>query len=377
MKTRLTLLTAALSLLFFTQCGDDGFPVPPASTVADFKFTLDNEGFAPCTATFINTSIVPEEAGSFSYNWIIGTAKYSEENPKHLFNVPGVYDVLLTIISEREIVSTTKKVTVQNPNASGIRVFFGDRNSETFQFALINDEDPAAVAFAGDPIARPYSIIADTVNNSIYYTGTSTGTIFKSDYDAKTTTIFRTGLMGPAGLGIDYNTSELYWTTDDGVQKGSLDSDTDVVDFASGITDDPEGLFVDNANNKVYWVTYDGGVWVKNTDGTGELEIITEALGAAILIHNDKIYYHGYDLVEEAHAIKIASLNGTAESTFSTGMDGDVYGMFYEPEGNKIYWTDQRSGQIKRANPDGTGAETWLDASGTRIYGMALGEKTK
>ncbi len=376
MKTRFILLTAVLSLLFFTQCGDDGFPVPPASTVADFTFTLDNEGFAPCTVTFNNLSIVPEEAGSFTYNWIIETSKSSEENPTHLFTLPGVYDVKLTIISEREIISKTKKVTIQNPNASGIKVFFGDRNSETFQFALINEEAPAAIPFAGDPISRPYSIIADTVNNFIYYTGYSSGNIFKSDYEFKTKTVFRTGLVGPAGLAIDYNTNELYWTTDDGVQKGSLNSDTEVINFATGITADPEGLFIDNTNKKVYWVTYDGGVSVKNTDGTGQNELIAEALGAAIIVHNNKIYYHTYDLVAEAHAIKVASLTGTIESTFSTGMDGDVYGMFYEPEGDKIYWTDQRSGQIKRANADGTNAEVWLDASGTRIYGMALGEKT-
>jgi hypothetical protein len=377
MKTRLTILLTAVSTLLFTQCGDDGFPVPPASTVVDFTITLDNEGFAPCVATFTNTSIVPDEAGNFSYNWIIDTSKSSEKDPTHSFSSPGIYDATLTIISEREIIKKTKKVIIQNPNASGTRVFFGDRNSESFQFALINDDNPAAISLGGDLIARPYSIIADTVNNNIYYTGYGSGNIFKSNYEAKTRTIFRTGLSGPAGLGIDYNTNELYWTTDNGIQKGSLSSDTEVIDFATGIADDPEGLYVDNANNKVYWITYDGGVWVKNTNGTGQAEIIPTALGASIIIHNNKIYYHTYDLVAEEHAIKIANLAGVYESTFSSGMDGDVYGMFYEPEGKKIYWTDQRSGQIKRADPDGTNAEIWLESAGTRIYGMALGEKTK
>jgi hypothetical protein len=53
--------------LVFNGCKDDGFPVPPASTVPLFSYTIDNNGFAPATVTFTNESIVPENAGSATY----------------------------------------------------------------------------------------------------------------------------------------------------------------------------------------------------------------------------------------------------------------------------------------------------------------------
>jgi hypothetical protein len=54
-------------------CKKDDFPVPPASTVPLFTFTVDNNGFAPATVVFTNTSIVPERAGTVAYNWILAT----------------------------------------------------------------------------------------------------------------------------------------------------------------------------------------------------------------------------------------------------------------------------------------------------------------
>ncbi len=48
-------IVIVLSLpLMFNSCKDEGFPVPPASTVPRFSYTVDNNGFAPATVEFTN-----------------------------------------------------------------------------------------------------------------------------------------------------------------------------------------------------------------------------------------------------------------------------------------------------------------------------------
>jgi len=363
----------SILLSILSGCGDDSFPVPPASTVASFTFTIDNEGFAPANVDFTNNSIIPEEAGDYTMSWIFGDGQNSTENsPTHLYEEPGTYDVKLTIITEREIKTASLKVVIQDPAATGLTVFFGDRNDEALKVALINDDEPAGVTISTEPVARPYSMIADTVANKLYYVGLSSGTIFRADYDGKNREVFRSELVGPAGLGIDYTNQMIYWTTDNSVQNGSI-AGTEVTDFVTGQTTDPEGLFVDNTNEKVYWVTYDGGLWSKNIDGGAESELATDILGAAVIVVNNTIYCHSYDLDAEMHTIKTFDTSGTQLSIMADGMDGDVYGIFYEPVSAQIYWTDQRSGTIWRANLDGSGSEIWLSGGG-RIYGLALGE---
>ena len=64
MKKILLFSLFATYLLCFAACKKDDFPVPPASTVPLFTYTINNNSFAPATVTFTNTSIVPDRAGT-------------------------------------------------------------------------------------------------------------------------------------------------------------------------------------------------------------------------------------------------------------------------------------------------------------------------
>ena len=116
----------------FQHCKKDGFPVPPASTVPLFSYTLDNKGYAPSTATFTSESIVPENVGEAYYTWDFGDgSSATTANSTHLFSAPGTYAVKLTIKTSisQEIVSTSQDVQVLSNAVSGTAVYFTE---ETF-----------------------------------------------------------------------------------------------------------------------------------------------------------------------------------------------------------------------------------------------------
>jgi len=362
-------------------CNDkylDNYPVPEASTVAEFSVALSNEGFVPAEATFTNESVIPDVAGEHEYLWSFGDGTLStEESPSHTYTEPGRYEVRLVITVDEDIAFRTKTVTVLNPTVVGRRLYFGDRNAAAVQLAIINEDEPINTPLPGDEIARPYGLAVDTINQHLYIAGFNSGDIYRTDLEGKNRIVFRSGLAGPTGLAIDLNTNNLFWATDDGIQKADLASE-DVNQYETiitDITDDPDGLCLDRENERIYFVTFDGGLYRMNYDGSGNTEIITDVLGTGCLIVGDQLFFHSYDLDTENHTLKVADLDGNVQSTIASGMDGDVYGIAYNPEDNKIYWNDQRRGEIVRANLDGTDSEVFLQDPTAQIYAIAIGDK--
>ncbi len=369
----------ALCLLLFTlsNCGDDSFPVPPASTVASFSSTIDNNSFAPATASFQNESIVPAYAAPATYAWRFGDGTTSsEENPTHLYESPGWYTVTLVTSSQNQVHETSKTVVIKDPAATGLALYFSDRNSTTIQKALINTREPANEVLGGLALASPYNLLADTLTGKLYIADFELGTIITTDFDGSNAQELVSGLDGPGGLAIDHTENYLYWTTGNSVQRISLaEEGGSIEDFATGQGDDPEGIAIDGETGTVYWSTYDGGLWTKSTDGSGEAEIIPAVYGQAVAFIEGKIYYYGYD--DGNYTLFSANPDGSGSSIVATGNDGDVYGIAYDAAEQKIYWNDQRSGTIWRANLDGSEKEAWFSDPDMRIYGVTIGEKVE
>jgi len=359
-------------------CKKDGFPVPPASTVPLFSYTIDNDGFAPATVTFINESIVPEESGLPTYSWKFGDGSTStEENPTHPYTASGVFDVKLTIKTSisGEIVELTKSVLLQNANASGVPVYFTDGTN--VYLGLLNSDKPLFSALPIGPFKDSYGLALDTINSKLYISDFDSKKIFQCDPDGKNFKEFRTGLPGPDGLAIDYEGNRLFWDTDNGVQYADLSASdlNQKVDFATGQAGDPEGVSVDPANKKLYWNTYnDAGVWVKNLDGTGEAVLIPGVGGGSTLVVNNKLFYDHFIATLDIH-LKFSNLDGTGIGTVSTAISRLVFGIAYEPESQQIYWGDRTPGKIMRSNLDGSGVETWYTSAGSSPRGIVFGKK--
>lgn len=370
-------LFAVAALVSLAACGKDEFPTPPASTVPDFTYTLDNDALAPALATFTNTSIVPERAGDVTFYWNFGDGASAEgDNVTHVYQEPGAFEVRLVAVTSGslEIKETVKTIIVKDPNASGTPVFFTD-GSGVFA-GLLNTQAPIFEALPIGGLSDSYGMAIDTVRSQLYISDYDAGIIYRANLDGTGLVEFRTGLEGPSGLTLDYTNSRLYWDTGSGIQRGDISSSdpTQKEDFVTGQPNDPEGLSIDAANGVLYWINYNGGVWKKNLDGTGETELIPDVEGGSILVAAGRIYFDQYIGTNDIH-LKSANLDGTGVAVLATGITRVVYALNYDPAGQKIYWGDRNIGAIKRANPDGSDVETWYSAQGSSPRGLVFGKQ--
>ncbi len=377
MKPVRQIIVLFIVTLFLSGCGDEGFPVPPASTVPLFSYTVDNDGYAPAVVTFTNESILPEPAGEPTFYWNFGDGGTStQESPVHTFSLPGVYTVKLvvTMSVSLEIRELSKSIVILSRDASGIPVYFTD-GSNVYR-GYLNEDKPVFVALPAGPFLDSYGLAFDTAHNKLYISDFDANKIYWCDPDGKNLTVFRSDLVGPDGLAIDYAANQLYWDTDDGVQRANLD-DADVSqkeDFVTGQANDPEGVSVDPVNHKLYWINYNGGVWSKNLDGSGETEIIPGPEGGSTLVIGNRLYFDQWVATGDIH-LKSANLDGTGVSLLTTGISKVVFGIGYDPDGGKIYWGDRTPGKIMRANPDGSSVEVWYESAGSSPRAIVFGKK--
>lgn len=374
-------LIGVISVL--ASCSDDGFPVPPASTVPKFTVALDNDGFAPATATFTNVSIIPSRAGEVSYAWSFGDGTSStEQNPVHLYTSPGAYTTKLVIITtgSAEVVESSQQVLVKNPDASGIPVFFTD--GSTVFTTFINEDDPIAISTEITTLGDSYGIALDTINNKLYITDLDADKILVANADGSDLHDFRTGAGDPTGIAIDYENEMIYWDTAEGIRRADMNnaSLTQMEDFVTGQGAlDPEGVSIDPVTGFVFWNTYYAGLWKKNINGTGLQEIIPDpdgiidsgpGGGGSSIIVGSRIFYDVY-IASGDIQIKSANLDGSGVATVATTISRVVYALAYDNVNNKIYWGDRTPAVIKRANPNGTGVETWY--TGISARGLVIG----
>jgi hypothetical protein len=370
------IITLMLTIgLGFQSCSDDDFPVPPASTVSSFTYTISNEEFAPAAVSFSNTSIVPETVGTATYYWNFGDGKSSTQaNPTYVYDQAGVYSVNLVVTTSQslEIKKSSKTVVIKDPNATGTPIYYTN-GAQVYQ-GLINTQAPIFTPVSGVAAQSSYGMVMDTLNLKLYISDVGANKIYRANLDGSNFEDFRTGLDSPNGLGIDYQENQIYFDTSSGIQRADLDV-TDLSqkeDFVTGQSNDPDGLAIDLLNRKLYWINYDGGVWSKNLDGTGETEIIPAIEGASIIVVGNRIYYDEYVGSGDIR-LKSANLDGTGVTTIAVGITRVVYGLAYDAKGQKLYWGDRNNDTMMRANLDGTNAEVWYQAtSDTR--GIVIGK---
>jgi hypothetical protein len=364
-----------LMLGFIMGCKKDDFPVPPASTVPKFTFTINNDGFAPAEVRFTNTSIVPDRAGNVTYTWNFGDGSSATgSDPVHLYTAPGVYEVNLVVVTENslEIKQTSKTVVVKDPAATGIPVYFTD-GSAVYR-SLVNNVAPVVETLPITGLQDSYGTTFDTVNNLLYISDYDGGTIYRCQPDGTGQMVFQSGVDAPNALSIDYVDGKLYWDTSNGIQRADLNSTdpTQREDFVTGQANDPDGICIDPVGRALYWVNYNGGVWKKNLDGTGQAEIIPGVEGGSLIVVGNRIFFDQYIGTGDIH-LKSANLDGSNIAVLTTGITRVVYALAYEKTGQKIYWGDRNNGTIQRANLDGSGLETWYlnEAIGPR--GISFG----
>ena len=173
--------------------------------------------------------------------------------------------------------------------------------------------------------------------------------------------IFTIALLTLSVLGtLSYGDSgpQIYWadSREGKIQRANPEG-TKIEDIITGLNE-PKSIALDLTRGKVYWA--DGGtrkIQRANLDGTAQEDLVTGLkLGGniALDVTGGKMYW------TDLNDIQSANLDGTKTKRLPVGLLVWPTRIALDVAGGKMYWTDSISGNIQRANLDGTQVEDIL-----------------
>lgn len=374
-----------LAVFTLTGCKKYELGNPLPSTLADFSYSISNEGYAPAEVTFTNKSL-----NTTGYLWDFGNGQTSAEaDPVVFYETPGLYTVTLTCTPLNDVhynqLVKTLAVNVKDPLAGLTKVlYFTTRGADGggVHMVILNDQAPIVQDFETVELNRPYGIAVDTSTNKVFVSDYSLGYIYSFNPDGKNPVrILDVNVAGqeiveqPEALMVVGD--KLYWGRVGGIYRCNFDGTNAEVYIQTGESTPPEwpiDMQYDAAADKIYFANdrtdYSGGYWSVNFDKSNMQELILDIDGTAIEVDfaNNKTYMaiYGYagELVTE-NGIYMCNIDGTALSKIADFGTKATWGMTMDTELQKLFWAYKISnsapdGKIVRANMDGTGQEDFI-----------------
>jgi DNA-binding beta-propeller fold protein YncE len=158
-------------------------------------------------------------------------------------------------------------------------------------------------------------------------------------------------------IALDLVGGKMYWPDDGGIKEATLEG-TGTTLVISGVSS--QGIAVDGAGGKIYWADQ-GVMMIRRADLDGDnmenlvdLSGIGPPLAVALDAFDGKIYW---TIDGGLVSIQRANLDGTDVEDLVPG-SSFFEGIALDLTGNKIYWTDEFSAKIWRANLDGSATES-------------------
>jgi PKD repeat protein len=377
-------------MIFGSGCKKEEQPVPQASTQVDFTYVVSNNGYAPCTVTFTNKSILAK-----AYLWDFGNGQTSTEaSPIVTYDSAGIFSVTLTCTAENNVyynkTQKTVGIIVKSPEAPAVNVlYFTDRAAGKAKFVVLNGQSPVVQEFATGDLSQAYGIAVDTAHRRVYITDYSGGSIFMANVDGTNMTkIVTTDLALDGPYGIVVVGDKIYWAMQDGIYSAGLDGSNPVVavNFNGNIPKLPLDLRFDYTTQKFYFVNdrYDvangGGLWSMNLDGSALTNIIPDldATTLDIDIPHNKFYFAAYAVAGTTiteDGLYMSNADGTNIQKFANFGTKATWGIAHNPDAGKLYFGIRTSnsgpdGKIIQANLDGGSQSDFI--TGINPYALTI-----
>ena len=253
------------------------------------------------------------------------------------------------------------------PGGSGIaRADFAGSGLETLQFQPSGFADGLAL---------------DVPDGKMYWTDTDASVIWSSELDGEGAQVVLDDFGAePLGIALDLPAGKMYWTDSTGIKRANLDgSQSEVLlkGAARGF------IALDPAARRMYWADWPTGT-VKSAAMSLEPTVTTLAskqscpFGVALDGAHGKLYWLELENTEqkkcERHdVIRRANLDGSnAETLVERPAAGFEGGLAVDSAGGKLYWTEAQARDISAAELDGSDVHTLFSTGEDVPEGLAV-----
>ncbi|MGF1638424.1 MAG: PKD domain-containing protein [Cyclobacteriaceae bacterium] len=343
-----------------------GVPLPTAS------FQIENTGvlFEGAPIVFINES----EFGS-SYLWEFGDEENStstEKDPIFAYNTPGEYTVKLTTTNEKGNATYQMPLTILQGNLGYVYFI---HNGDNYYVKKVNVRTKEVSNVTEIP-GFGFGIEYDPFTEKIYYADDDNQIIYSNNLGGTDEQEIASDFSSIHDLALDRENGYLYVTDRSAsalveIRLSDLRKTTLYSEDDDGLGALPEGVAY--AGDQLYITCVDidaESVWKGNVFGDGVSRIIDYnaggyGYGIAVDAANSKIYFDDND----SGNIRRANLDGTEVENIVATTDR-VYGIEIDEEFGRLYWSD-RSGNIYVSSLDGSNLETLVSGLGD-IRGIVL-----
>jgi hypothetical protein len=209
--------------------------------------------------------------------------------------------------------------------------------------------------------------------NSLVWTEQGSDTINSVNVNGSGLTVLQNGLSIPSGIAVT-STKKIYWTEWAGVENvRSVNLDGSAMTTIIANDANANVIAIDEINAKIYWTDWgDDKVSRANLDGSNVEVLIDSSTGIlpegiALDVANGHIYIGN----ELTIGIMRANLDGSGLITLEISTN-KVRAVELDLNANKIYWTEFSSGELNRANLDGSDLETLYTDAVAKPWGIAL-----
>jgi len=308
-----------------------------------------------------------EDAESYTWDFGDGT-KSTEKNVTKTYTEPGTYTVKLTAVGPGGTGNYSIDLAIIDPDAvveSDKELYFIEYNSPPRAIRKISLTSGSlaenVVSLSGKVgVGMTY----DEINKKIYYCdfqNSDDGKIWRMDADGSNMQEIISGLIDPYGVTINHAEGRIYIVDDAYISRAYLDGSGYEREFIKIDGGDLRGVAYSTKVNRIYFIDYEAeNLYVAKTDGTGVEKLIPNVFGNYLFVDdvNEKMYFE--DRSGGKRSIMMANLDGSQVEKFADVPGTQVFGIAIDYSTNKLYWTERDNGLIKRANLDGSAAETVL-----------------
>ncbi len=347
----------------------EGVPLPTAS------FSIQNEG-----VLIEGAPVVFENESQFaaSYLWEFGDSENSsstDKDPIFTYNAPGTYTVKLTVTNEKGSDDFSITMVVQQGNLGFIYFIHNDLDADKFYVKKVDARSLEVTTVTEIP-GFGFGIEYDPIDEMIYYSDDDNLKIYRNNLQGSDEVEIASGFSSVRDLALDWEFGYLYVTDRSAdalveIRLSDLRISTLYDNANDGLGALPVG--VDYSADQLYITCVDidaEAVWKGNVFGDGVMRIIDYnaggfGYGIAVDEENSKIYFDDND----SKKLLRANLDGTGIETIASTSDR-AYGIEIDAEFNKLYWSE-RNGNVYVSNLDGSGKQTLVSGLGD-IRGIVL-----